>query len=634
MQITKLSQYRISFCRNIDLKMVNKLLIFLYLLAWRITATQSSTFSCNVSTTNIVNFVKNICIVIGPVKVQSESDELKAVNLAKDQPIQGLIAENKEIYYLPKTVDGISLNAITMLKVINSSLREISSKVMKMLPNLKYLDLSWNDIAILEANLFQNNTKLSSIFLNNNKIFLIYPSTFNALSNLKVLNLENNLCINEKAQSNEKVKNIINLSRDICWTNSTYWSSTNCPLSIALLINSVRFVTIVNQEQLSHLIKIIQERIKKCRKSSENNVETRLEDLTNLSTSIFSKIDELSTKLDKIIDPKEKDNSNSAVLSLVDEIRGNVNAFLNKIDQKVTNIDKNINNFKSKVNKVNNLNQTIANLNKTLNLSLINKDSIDSLQNKVNNLSADINLHKADLNHLLQNIQDNIKHSSSSLESTIKNLVRKDEFSNRINQSDDFLSELITQSANSTKFAQNNSSERVFITLLVILNVILSIFLIMSIIYIKRLSNNLKKQVKINHESPKYAKISKNRNYSFSKTNNASQPQWFYESATLPNVDYEPVYESTLDEDPIHEMEELRNNSGHYEEQAIETDMRHEFMHDSSHCGESSNAEQQNAVDGSLNDQLDEDFYAEVVLQSNASVEEDDSQIYAVVCKP
>ncbi|CAG9810202.1 unnamed protein product [Chironomus riparius] len=372
---------------------------------------------------------------------------------------------------------------------------------------------------------------------------------------------------------------------------------------------------------------IYAERIKKCRKSSENNVETRLEDLTNLSTSIFSKIDELSTKLDKIIDPKEKDNSNSAVLSLVDEIRGNVNAFLNKIDQKVTNIDKNINNFKSKVNKVNNLNQTIANLNKTLNLSLINKDSIDSLQNKVNNLSADINLHKADLNHLLQNIN----HSSSSLESTIKNLISKDEFSNRINQSDDFLSELITQSANSTKFAQNNSSERVFITFLVILNVILSIFLIMSIIYIKRLSNNLKKQVKINQESPKYAKISKNRNYSFSKTNNASQPQWIYESATLPSVDYEPVYESTLDEDPIHEMEELRNYSGHYEEQAIETDMRHEFMHESSHCGESSNAEQQNAVDRSLNDQLDEDLYAEVVLQSNASVEEDNSQIYAVV---
>lgn len=576
----------------------------------------STSFNCNITEPNESNLLESVCTIEEQVKIQSENDKVEA-NISSNLKIDGLIAENKEIYYLPISITNINYTVIKMLNITNSKLMKISKKVMEKFITLEYLDLSSNNLAILDENLFQQNVNLLEIVLNDNKIFLIHHSTFNGLSNLKYLNLKNNLCID--SPSDKKNTSSLITTTQICWINSTYWNSINetpnCRSKIASMIESALHFSIGAQNFQAFLAKNVKEVIRQCRNEFQNKVITGLEELLSSANSTLNKTDELGTKLDQMIDTKEKATLTSMMQNLTKEIghlRINMTDILEKINDKVT---KNFNDIKELKEKFSFLEENFTELNGNF---------------------------------------------RRELEDYKQNLVSKNDFVNRINKSDEFLSNLITKSFNSTKYmieSLDKPSERTLIIFLIILNVILITMLIISITYITYLKKSINNTNETSQEHPKYARISKNRTNTFSRTQrtsrhyNVSHPQPLYESTTLSTTENEAVYAVTADghqnEDPIYEMHEFDYKAGQYDDNVEEyrsnfDQSNDNLTYDTSHWGysneQSAFVSNSNLTEDNLvNENNNEELYAEINVPPNADVtrneQVDESQIYAVVQK-
>ncbi|XP_070504850.1 slit homolog 1 protein-like [Chironomus tepperi] len=136
-------------------------------------------------------------------------------------------AENQTIYYLPNGIPS-SLPKISHLTIKNSHLKMITSMNMKDFTNLTYLDLSGNEIQIIEPALFEYNQKLEVIMLNNNRIYYIHHEAFLLLSYIKLLDVMTNPCYSTVAQSHEQAVRIPQM--------------TLCPLDIPKLLNQMNHI--------------------------------------------------------------------------------------------------------------------------------------------------------------------------------------------------------------------------------------------------------------------------------------------------------------------------------------------------------------------------------------------------------
>ena len=68
----------------------------------------------------------------------------------------------KEYFYIPHGIDKSFQNLIC-LTIRHSKLKKIRSNNLKPFTHLEYLDLSCNELSVLEPNLFQHNSNLSTI---------------------------------------------------------------------------------------------------------------------------------------------------------------------------------------------------------------------------------------------------------------------------------------------------------------------------------------------------------------------------------------------------------------------------------------------------------------------------------------
>ncbi|KAL7011223.1 hypothetical protein ACKWTF_014168 [Chironomus riparius] len=150
-------------------------------------------------------------------------------------------AENQTIFYFP---EGISTNFshISHLTIKNSHLKTIGSSKLRNFKNLSYLDLSYNEILIIEPALFQYNDKLKDIRLNNNNIYYIHHDSFLALQNINFLDIMNNKCYSSIAESHEQAMSIP--------------QQTVCPLNVSELYEEIQNIK-TNAESTKHVIFIL-----------------------------------------------------------------------------------------------------------------------------------------------------------------------------------------------------------------------------------------------------------------------------------------------------------------------------------------------------------------------------------------
>jgi Leucine-rich repeat (LRR) protein len=133
-------------------------------------------------------------------------------SIKSSQNMTNLIIEDQRMFFMPSNLKEYFPN-ITELKIINSSLKEISNKNLDGFKDLEILHIIGNEIREISPNLFENNKKLIKIDLSENRIQLIYVEAFQDLK-LKSLNVDGNQCI--ESGSDEKnltaTKNLIVLS--------------------------------------------------------------------------------------------------------------------------------------------------------------------------------------------------------------------------------------------------------------------------------------------------------------------------------------------------------------------------------------------------------------------------------------
>lgn len=78
------------------------------------------------------------------------------------------------------------------MRIKHCKLKEVTAKDLRGFTQITYLELSYNNLIILEANLFQFNPKLTEIHLEENLISFIDPAAFNGLNSLRKVDLSGN----------------------------------------------------------------------------------------------------------------------------------------------------------------------------------------------------------------------------------------------------------------------------------------------------------------------------------------------------------------------------------------------------------------------------------------------------------
>lgn len=108
---------------------------------------------------------------------------------------------------------GRLLPELLNLKVTNCELKEIKQADLMELHHLKLLDLSSNDIEVIDKDLFKFNPKLQGLMLDLNNIKKIDGNVFDDLKYLKVLSLAANQCVQ---MSVEDIQRTIKFIRQKC----------------------------------------------------------------------------------------------------------------------------------------------------------------------------------------------------------------------------------------------------------------------------------------------------------------------------------------------------------------------------------------------------------------------------------
>lgn len=98
-------------------------------------------------------------------------------------------------------------------------LSEIHKEDIGQFPQLEWLYMSYNEIEVLEKNLFIYNPKLRLIFFDNNRIKFIDSQVFDNLINLEHLSLRDNICNQEHIEGNRTT--VVNFIQNIKRSCST-----------------------------------------------------------------------------------------------------------------------------------------------------------------------------------------------------------------------------------------------------------------------------------------------------------------------------------------------------------------------------------------------------------------------------
>ncbi|XP_070508527.1 uncharacterized protein [Chironomus tepperi] len=129
-------------------------------------------------------------VVIDSFKVDVNND---FYNYSCAQNGYGLVAEDKTIHYMPSGLETC-FTELKELTIKKSKLRRISPKNLQPFSSLEYLDLSGNELEILESNLFLHNPNLKELNLGYNRIAVVESNGLVGLSNLKKLDFSYNTC--------------------------------------------------------------------------------------------------------------------------------------------------------------------------------------------------------------------------------------------------------------------------------------------------------------------------------------------------------------------------------------------------------------------------------------------------------
>jgi Leucine-rich repeat (LRR) protein len=145
------------------------------------------------TTTDLENLSsKTLTVSIKSKTGINQANILKQLDSHNQEIINYLVIQSEECSHLvPPVFNALKFNSLVSLK-IECSLKEIAGELFVELVNLKYLDLSKNQIESINQKAFKEMRKLKVLNLGNNKLALLQVGTFTDLNHLSFLDLSFN----------------------------------------------------------------------------------------------------------------------------------------------------------------------------------------------------------------------------------------------------------------------------------------------------------------------------------------------------------------------------------------------------------------------------------------------------------
>jgi len=329
------------------------------------------------------------------------------------------IPSGSTISYFPRRLDAIFRN-LKCIRFDNVGLKEIHQSDLKPFPKLIELlvEVSRNQIEILEEGLFDFNPDLEYIYLYQNKITHIDPNVFDSLTKLRHLELQSNTCINKYAYDRTSVQNLINELKTMC-NNSDYsildqklkflesesksLNSNDFKVELENLeskINASKFINFY-QTKLQNLKVILNEKSPEVKNCSTLKVK-----FLNFITNLKSLTAQVSNEIENVSEESNNEATiNLQCMSLNDSFL-NINNNVEKVDEKIVNLNENILN----------VNQTVAKIEEqvsSLKESFVNFNKEASTEFKDNNKN---NENYAELNEKVEDIKKAVESVDKKLE--------------------------------------------------------------------------------------------------------------------------------------------------------------------------------------------------------------------------
>lgn len=142
-----------------------------------------------------------------------ENTTIELINT--DNGMKGFIAEDLDMLYIPRGIE-VYIKNLTILIIKNCGLRKVTKQNLEKFNELLYLDLSYNQIEILEHGLFQSNKYVTKIILKSNKIKVVEGNVFNILKNLNYLDFRNTDCYSGMQDKRREIIILVNQIETVC----------------------------------------------------------------------------------------------------------------------------------------------------------------------------------------------------------------------------------------------------------------------------------------------------------------------------------------------------------------------------------------------------------------------------------
>lgn len=143
------------------------------------------------------------CIVMNPEPITSKCN--REISQVQDQHLSGKSDNDVNVFwslankmnYFPRGLTKFFKN-IQNVVIYHANLKEISKKDLEQFGNkIRYLYLAYNDIEIIEGDLFEFSWNLLGINFSYNKLKHIDPEVFDGLNVIHTLDLESNPCLSD-----------------------------------------------------------------------------------------------------------------------------------------------------------------------------------------------------------------------------------------------------------------------------------------------------------------------------------------------------------------------------------------------------------------------------------------------------
>lgn len=305
-----------------------------------------------------------------------------------------------KVFYLPKEFPkNVKRDQITKFVIRRTGLREISN--LHVFPNLKKLEISQNEVTVIERNSFIGNKILEEINLIGNQISYINEHSFNNLNKLTVLNLTLNQCINVNLHPRSDISNNLEKSLKKCSVN--FFSEAQKSEILEMLRNyKTKNDFITNTEMENHKVEF--KNFKTNQTQELENIKyyvgwetiNKKDDKKSLKHKLMKVDEALGKKVDENYVENEIKNVQSSLSDQIESVR---NAQLNRDEILKIEIDlrDKINNSESELQeKIKNLElklkETLITLQPHPNINNTTLESTNSTQNSSNNLIIYIQL--------------------------------------------------------------------------------------------------------------------------------------------------------------------------------------------------------------------------------------------------